>query len=166
MAHVLKNLSKDAIPRALEKADRYRLLNEPVQAESICLDILRTEPENQRALIVLLLALTDQFGRGYKMGEIDPREIVASLTSEYEREYYAGILAERQAKAALDQNSPRAQHVAYDLLEAALEHYERAGAMSVAGNEDAALRWNTCVRMINSRGVKARGHEPDEAFLE
>ena len=54
----LKKLSKEAIPAALEKAERYRLLNEPGEAESICLDILAIDPENQRAIIMLLLALT------------------------------------------------------------------------------------------------------------
>jgi hypothetical protein len=32
----LKPISIASIPRALEKAERYRLLNEPEQAESIC----------------------------------------------------------------------------------------------------------------------------------
>src|SRR5262244_1472637 len=58
----LKVLSPAAIPAALERAERYRLLNEPTQAESICLDILEVDPESQPALILLLLSLTDQFG--------------------------------------------------------------------------------------------------------
>ena len=58
----LKPLSKEAVPAALEKANCYRFLNEPVEAESICLDILEVEPENQQAIITLLLSLTDQFG--------------------------------------------------------------------------------------------------------
>ena len=57
----LKPLSEKAVPRALERAERYRLLNEPAEAESICQDVLRIEPENQQALISLLPALTDQF---------------------------------------------------------------------------------------------------------
>src|SRR6266496_5947017 len=32
----LKPISRAAIPRALERAERYRLLSEPEQAESIC----------------------------------------------------------------------------------------------------------------------------------
>ena len=44
----LKPLNKDAIPAALDKAMRYRLLNEPGAAESICLDVLRIDPENQQ----------------------------------------------------------------------------------------------------------------------
>ena len=53
----LKPLSADAIPAALEKAMRYRLLNEPAEAESISQDVLRTDPDNQQALVILLLAL-------------------------------------------------------------------------------------------------------------
>ena len=87
MAMSLKTLSQDAIPRAIEKADRYRLLNEPVQAESICLDILRVDSVNQQALVILLLALTDQFGRGYKLGDVDPKDVIAKLTGAYERAY-------------------------------------------------------------------------------
>ena len=44
----LKPLSKDAIPAALAKAERYRLLNEPGEAESICLDVLRIDPATSR----------------------------------------------------------------------------------------------------------------------
>ena len=57
----LKTLSKSAVPAALAQAERYRLLNEPAEAESICLDVLRVEPDNQDALVTLVLSLTDQF---------------------------------------------------------------------------------------------------------
>jgi len=60
----LKLLTKVAVPKALERAERYRFLNEPGEAESICLDVLRVEPDNQKALITLLLALTDQIEHG------------------------------------------------------------------------------------------------------
>src|ERR1044071_367792 len=112
MEFELKRLSAEAIPPALERAERYRLLNEPVQAESICLDILATDPDNQQALMILLLALTDQFGHGYKMGESDPKAIIARLKGEYDRAYYSGIVAERRAKAALDQNAPHSPFTA------------------------------------------------------
>ena len=46
----LKLLSTGAIPAALAQAERYRLLNEPGEAESICLDVLRVDPEHQDAL--------------------------------------------------------------------------------------------------------------------
>ena len=57
----LKPLHSDAVQAALARAERYRLLNEPSEAESICLDILAVDPDNQPARIMLLLSLTDQF---------------------------------------------------------------------------------------------------------
>ena len=55
-----KPISHDSVAGALAKAERYRLLNEPGEAESICRDILQIEPNNQAALVNLILALTDQ----------------------------------------------------------------------------------------------------------
>ena len=63
----LKSLHKDAIPGALAKAERYRLLHEPWQSESICQDVLRIDPENEQALVTLILALTDQFDKGARV---------------------------------------------------------------------------------------------------
>ena len=97
----LKSLHKDAIPAALEKAERYRLLNEPGEAESICLDILRVDPENQQAIIMLLLALTDRFEKGYGVSDSQSKELLARLKSDYDRAYYSGIVAERRAKVKL-----------------------------------------------------------------
>ena len=56
-------LSKDSIPDAMKKAERYRLLGEPDEAESVCLDILQVDPENQEAMIDLILAISDQFDK-------------------------------------------------------------------------------------------------------
>ena len=65
----LKPISADAIPEALQKVERYRLLNEPAEAQSICEDILAIEPENQSALVMLILTITDQFGEGASASE-------------------------------------------------------------------------------------------------
>ena len=83
----LKRLSAEALPRALEKAERYRLLNEPGEAESICLDVLSVQPDNQQALVGLILALTEQFDHGLDASR--PRELLPRLRGEYERAYYA-----------------------------------------------------------------------------
>jgi hypothetical protein len=162
----LKTLSKDAIPRAQEKADRYRLLGEPLQAESICLDILKIDPDNQSALITLLLALTDQFGHGYRLGEMEPKDVIARFKSEYDRVYYMGIVAERRAKAVLDQYDEHTDSLAHDFLTIAMRHYEEAANIRPPGNDDALLRWNTCARLINSQGVQPPRDEPAESFLE
>ena len=102
----LKPLSKEAIPAAVEKAKQYRLLNEPGEAESICLDVLRADPENQQAIITLLLAVSDRFSKGYGVSDTQTKELLARVTGDYERAYYAGILAERRAKAKLAQGTP------------------------------------------------------------
>src|SRR5207253_1950832 len=102
----LKSLHKEAIPAALEKASRYRLLNEPSEAESICLDILKADPENQDAIITLMLALTDRFTRGYGVSDTQAKELLGRIKGDYDRAYYTGIFAERRAKAKLTQNTP------------------------------------------------------------
>src|ERR1700745_952034 len=116
----LKRLHKDAIPAALEKAERYRLLNEPGEAESICLDILAVDPENQQAIVTLLLALTDRFEKGYAVRDTQWRELLARIRGDYERLYYSGIVAERRAKTKLRQHAPDCRFQAYDLFREAM----------------------------------------------
>lgn len=144
----LKRISPDAVPAALEKAIRYRLLNEPMQAESICLDILELQPENRDVLVTLLLAITDQFDQ--HMGERVHRahDVLERLNDEYSRLYYEGIINERKAKAHLRRGGPGSGHYAYTLLRKAMELYERADSVSPEGNDDAVLRWNTCARIV------------------
>jgi len=145
----LKALSKEAIPRALEKAERYRLLNEPVESQSICLDVLRIDPENQQALVALLLALTDQFEEGVAGAVPEAREVLPRLRDEYARAYYAGIICERRAKARLKHGGPGSGYMAYDAFQEARSWYEKAEALRPPGNDDALLRWNTCVRILD-----------------
>ena len=65
MEYEVKRISTAGIAEAIAKAELYRSLNEPEEAESICRDILTIEPQHQLALRLLGLALTDQFtGRG------------------------------------------------------------------------------------------------------
>jgi hypothetical protein len=142
----LKPISSEAIPRALSKAERYRLLNEPQEAESICLDILATEPDNQQALVMLLLVATDQFGSGSGKSPGDARAVLAKLSGEYERQYYGGLICERWLKAQI-RDGGHPSHATGWLLEA-LDDYEKAQALSPPGNEDAVLRWNACVRFL------------------
>ena len=162
----LKPLSEEAIPAALEKAMRYRLLNEPAEAESICLDVLRTDPENQEALATLLLAVTDRFGKGYCVSDTQARELLSRLTSDYERAYYAGILAERRAKARLVQGTPGCAFQAYDALREAMHCFEKAEAIRPPENDDALLRWNTCARIIAKNKLVPREEEKIEPPLE
>jgi hypothetical protein len=152
MQFELKSLSPEGVPRAVAKAERYRLLNEPAEAESICLDALSIEPDNQEALAMLLLALTDQFGddtsRLANSCVEEAWTTVGRLRDGYQRAYYSGIVCERRAKQQLRQGSPGAGPQAYVWLREAMNWYEKAEAIRPPGNDDAVLRWNACARLI------------------
>jgi hypothetical protein len=162
----LKPLSRESIAAALDKAMRYRLLNEPGEAESICLDVLRIEPENQQALVILLLALTDRFGRGYAVGVTKAQEVLPRLRDAYERAYYAGIICERRAKCQLQQGGPGSGFEAFEFLREAMTWYEKAEALRPPGNDDALLRWNACARIIMQNNLTARTEDDTEPPLE
>ena len=145
----LKLLSQDGVDAALQKAERYRLLNEAWQAESICRDVLRIEPENQRALTTLVLAITDQFRTEGAQRMEEARSLLQELRSEYARCYYAGIICERRGMAQLNRHTLGAGYIAYDWLRQAMGWYEKAEALRPPGNDESILRWNTCVRLID-----------------
>jgi hypothetical protein len=149
----LKPITKAGVPAALQKAERYRLLNDSSAAESICLDILEVDPENQSALVTLVLSITDQFAEELSDGVHRAREVLARVTDEYKRAYYAGIICERRAKALLHRSALGAADVAVEWFREAMSWYERAESLRPAGNDESILRWNTCVRMLGR-------HEP------
>lgn len=162
----LKPLSKDAVPAALEKAMRYRLLNEPGEAESICHDVLAADPDNQQALVLLLLALTDRFDKPYQVGLTEVQEIIPRLRDSYERAYYSGIIAERRAKAVLHKGAHGSSHNAFELLQQAMKCFEQAEGIRPPGNDDARLRWNACARIIMRNKLAAFVDEKVELPLE
>jgi hypothetical protein len=163
----LKPISPDGVAAALQKADRYRLINDPSSAESICLDVLQVDPEHQQALVSLLLAITDQFADGPTEGARRARELLPRLTDRYKRAYYAGIICERCGKAELHRAVPGAEGMAYDWFREAMEWYEKAEAMRPAGNDEAILRWNTCARLLDrSPQIRPREEEWVEPSLE
>lgn len=147
----LKPLSKDAIPAALAKAERYRLLNEPNQAESICEDVLAAEPGHREAVVTLLLSITDQFGHGDGALVARAQELAGHLGTPYERAYFSGIVAERRARALLGDASPGRAQSAGGWLQDAMEHYEEAERIRPQGNDEARLRWNACARVLNAQ---------------
>jgi hypothetical protein len=162
----LKTLSKDAIPQALKRIERYRLLNEPQVAVSICKDILQVEPNNQEALIGMILAITDQFemSSGAKINQA--LELIPRLNNEYDRDYYTGIIDEREAKARLNRRYPGVKHDAYDLLCDAMNWFERANELHPTCDEDALLRWNTCARIVMEQNLTPRQESAQDYPLE
>ncbi len=156
----LKRISNDAIPRAVQKAERYRLLNQSWATESICLDILEIDPANQAVIVMLLLALTDQFsGETFEFTR-RARALLARITDPYQRAYYEGIIHERLAHAKLAHTALQAEAMAFESLRSAMDAFERAETLRTPGNDDAILRWNTCARALERLRVveQTEGH--------
>jgi hypothetical protein len=157
----LKPISRDGIAAALQKAERYRLINDPSAAESICHDVLAVDAENQQALVDLILSISDQmlphpaveYGRAI--------EYLPRLKNEYKRAYYEGIICERRARAHLHIGAPGSAEMAYDWVRRAMVHYETAEKLRPAGNDESLLRWNTCVRIL-ARDTHLRPSQPQE----
>jgi hypothetical protein len=160
----LKSISEQSIPEALAKVERYRLLNEPGLAESICLDILAVVPNHQQALISLLLARTDQFDSDVHVKAA--QEALSQIKGDYERAYYQGIIWERLGNARMRHRRTGAGASAYHALREAMDHYEEAMTLATPANDDAILRWNTCARVImqNPDIRPAPENEPGEAW--
>lgn len=163
----LKTLSPDAIPAALEKANCYRLLKEPFEVESICLDILHIDPKNREAIILLLLSLTDQFEIEMSESLTKAKEVLEKFKDEYHRIYYWGVICEKMAKAHLKKNLPTSAASAYGWFQKAMEAYDTAIERSVSGNNDAILHWNTCARiLINHPEIHQQDDRAPEPMLE
>jgi len=144
----LKPISRDSVDGALAKAERYRLLNEPNEAESICRDILQVYPTNREARVSLILALTDQMHED-KSAFSNALSVISELVAEYDRLYYSGIAWERRAKALYAAATKGGASDAHDWLVKALGLFEAAERVRPTGNDDAILRWNACVRFLN-----------------
>ncbi len=152
----MKSLSLDAEAAALEKARHYRYLNEPGAAESICLDILKVDPDNQDAIVTLVLAMSDRFSKDYAIGDSRIKDYLAQITDEYKQAYYNGIVLERRAKATLRMDTPGSDSSAFNLFRQAMEWFEKAESMRPAGNDESILRWNGCARVIMANNLEPR----------
>ncbi len=144
----LKPMSRGAVPAALAKAEHYRLLNDPRQAESICLDILGVDPDNQKALVVLVLALSDQLERRKDAGVRQAREHLARVKDAYQRTYFDGLVCERRAYTVLATQQPASAAAAYGWFKSAMDRYAEAERIRPPDNDDAILRWNSVIRML------------------
>jgi hypothetical protein len=161
----LKPISHDSLSGALAKAERYRLLNEPEEAESICRDILAVDPAHHEALVSLILALTDNISNDpHAFGKA--LDTVELLQAPYDRAYYSGIAWERRAKARHTGGGQGARHYVYEWLMKAMDLFEEAERLRPPGNDDAILRWNTCVRyLVSHKDLAQRAEDVPEAIL-
>lgn len=154
-----KPIARESIERALAKAERYRLLNEPEEAESICRDVLAVDPSNQPAIICLILAHTDAF-RDPGAEPSEARALLLRLAGAYERAYYAGVIDERWAKAL--HQSKYGSDAVRPLIESAMKKFDDADNLAPAGNDDAILRWNACARFIERHRLRDNSVDPSE----
>jgi hypothetical protein len=158
MEYAIKRIGASGIEAALQKADKYRELNQPAEAESICRDVLAIDPDHQLALRTLGLTLSDRFESfsGALFGEA--QAVFARLRDPYERAFYEGLVCERQAKAQVAAHLPVASIRA--LFEQALAHYAEAETLRPPGNDDPILRWNSCVRALEAMPDLGRPEAP------
>jgi tetratricopeptide (TPR) repeat protein len=162
MDRAFKSISKSGIPGALAKVQHYRYLNQSEEAESICRDILAVDPENQMALRLLGLSITDQFTGAPADHRQEAEGCFEKLTSPYERWYYLGIFHERRAKAQM-----RAGHLPHSLIasfERAMQCFEEAEKVRPQNNDDALLRWNRCLRLV--QGIPELSRDTESTDLE
>ena len=156
----LHDIRINAVGEALAKAKQYRSLLEPEIAESICLDVLNIDPENQDVLIIYILALCDQISRTEKQTQIKMIErTIEQLTSQYKRYYYSGLLNERRARHLITQ--AMSHSFAYDYFYEALKFYQQAIDRCPDQNDEAILRWNSCIRTIEKEKLKPRRDSED-----
>ena len=164
--HELKQISKESIPHALKKAERYRLIEDPGQAESICLDILDVDPGNHEAEIMLILALTDQLR--YRMEAFpEAKARIKALDDPYERAYYLGVLRERRARVHYHARATGSGYVAYEWFQRALKSFDEAEKLRPPGNDDCLYRWNAIARTLNrSKFLQPAPHDPTPLLME
>ena len=156
----LHDIHSNAIDQALAKARQYRSLLEPEIAESICLDVLNIDPEHQTALVLYILALLDQISRSDKrVKRKTVEQFIAKLDSEYQRYYYLGLLNERMARYMISQTMSHS--FAYDYFYDALNYYQQAEQISPEQNDEATLRWNSCLRTIEKEQLHPRRDSDD-----
>jgi hypothetical protein len=161
----LKPISPNSVEGALAKAERYRLLNEPNEAESICRDILGIEPHNRQAQISLILALTDEIPQE-SSSFARAMEAIPVLESPYDRAYYSGIAWERRAKALYGSKGPGSSGYVHDWIVKALHFFEEAERLRPEGNDSSILRWNACVRFLERhKELAPKAEEAPEPIL-
>ncbi len=153
----LKKLPAHELDSAVDKARLYRELNQPEEAESICHDVLAVDERHQNAIRVLGLALTDRFEEITVGLFEEAMKTFALLASEYDRTYHEGVAWERLGKAHLKRGEA---HGALTAIEHALEHYERAEKIAPEGNPDSILRFNRCVRLLESPMLQGAADAP------
>ena len=143
MEYRVKRISTAGIAEAIAKAELYRSLSEPEEAESICRDILTIEPQHQLAL--RLLGLPDRsVHRSWVRSYREAEEIFQQLN---DRMNGTTTLGSRTSDARKRSSKPGNCLLTVQALRTGSYLSQRL-RNSPAENDDAILRWNRCVRLL------------------
>lgn len=151
-------IPKGNVQKAMERAEHYRLLNEPEQAESICRDIVSVDPENEKAWIHLLLSLSDQFPKDKEDARKEATEALVHIKSDFLNHYYQGIIHERWGRANM--KFGHGHQAVMSWISKAMQSYQKAIELAPADDPDPTLRWNTCVRLMEKLSKSAPPAQP------
>ena len=155
-------IDKDSIEDVLERAKQYRSLLQPDMAISICMDIFAVDNNNQDALVIYILALTDQLSQSEsKVHQKKITDSIKRLDSKFLQHYYSGIFFERQARSLLKHSMSRS--FAYEAFIEAIAEFEIAEKMAPEHCADPILRYNSCIRTIKKENLQPR-QEFDELY--
>ena len=155
-------IDKDSIEDVLERAQQYRSLLQPDMAISICMDIFAVDKNNQEALVIYILALTDQLSQSEsKVHQKKITDSIKRLDSKFLQHYYSGIFFERQARSLLKHSMSRS--FAYEAFIEAIAEFEIAEKMAPEHCADPILRYNSCIRTIKKENLQPR-QEFDELY--
>ncbi|MEC7596311.1 MAG: hypothetical protein VYD29_04205 [Pseudomonadota bacterium] len=155
-------IDKGSIEDVLERAKQYRSLLQPDMAISICMDIFAVDKNNQEALVIYILALTDQLSQSEsKVHQKKITDSIKRLDSKFLQHYYSGIFFERQARSLLKHSMSRS--FAYEAFIEAIAEFEIAEKMAPEHCADPILRYNSCIRTIKKENLQPR-QEFDELY--
>ena len=155
-------IDKDSIEDVLERAKQYRSLLQPDMAISICMDIFAVDKNNQEALVIYILALTDQLSQSEsKVHQKKITDSIKRLDSKFLQHYYSGIFFERQARSLLKHSMSRS--FAYAEFIEAIAEFEIAEKKAPEHCADPILRYNSCIRTIKKENLQPR-QEFDELY--
>ena len=155
-------IDKDSIEDVLERAKQYRSLLQPDMAISICMDIFAVDKNNQEALVIYILALTDQLSQSEsKVHQKKITDSIKRLDSKFLQHYYSGIFFARQARSLLKHSMSRS--FAYEAFIEAIAEFEIAEKMAPEHCADPILRYNSCIRTIKKENLQPR-QEFDELY--
>ena len=145
----LKTLEKADLDAALATAQASWSEMRADDVESICLDILEADPENQNALELLLRSRIELLKKGLPQGVAHAEELIPRLESDFDKAFFSGMLREGQARYLIEKRGKQSSNVAYSWFRHAMDNFEEAHSKD-PGRIEAQLHWNACLRTLKN----------------